>query len=361
MKRGLVLLAFAGIILIAGMFFASAGYHDVCNTEDNPDKHGVYINGVCFDCGEDDGICPDDYGASCKISGIIDPDCEYVEDAFWSEDGANPASVNPDDSDKCIMNFLPDEKTIYLVISSIGIDDGNRVNFTVRQYGSGDDIINENIHSDVSGGNVVASWDITSDEWDIAEVDDFFFEAVAEEYELDSKDPDYDPHGILTLNFSAEDEEVINVCSDYTDETNCSSDPETVGNNGVVSPYIPDDNPECEYPQEGFCAWSSSTEVCVQYVNRSDDPDNPECEPAPEQPCDYPTEEKIGDCDAGDQFFKVRYSSTTDGCDSWETQPIPCPAKLRVPFFGVYSIIASISIIALIYCFYFFASKKENL
>lgn len=36
---------------------------------------GIEIEGKCYDCGIADKVCPEDFGAECKV---IDPDCKII-------------------------------------------------------------------------------------------------------------------------------------------------------------------------------------------------------------------------------------------------------------------------------------------
>ena len=67
--------------------------------------------------------------------------------------------------------------------------------------------------------------------------------------------------------------------------------------------------------------------------------------------CSYESGDPIGDCQAGDAFFKATYTSGQEGCSDWTSGPIPCPRQLSVPFFGFYSFIASLFVIGLLYLF----------
>lgn len=40
------------------------------------DAGGVEIIGVCYNCGVDDEVCPEDFGANCKV---VDSDCENTK------------------------------------------------------------------------------------------------------------------------------------------------------------------------------------------------------------------------------------------------------------------------------------------
>ena len=72
-------------VLILGLVsFASAAVHPYCNPGNDPNIHGVYINGECYDCGEDDLVCPENYGADCGT--VADVDCAVEPEAFWSLD-----------------------------------------------------------------------------------------------------------------------------------------------------------------------------------------------------------------------------------------------------------------------------------
>ncbi|MBD3247525.1 hypothetical protein GF378_02800 [Candidatus Pacearchaeota archaeon] len=327
----------------------SSAYHPICDPGDDADVRGVYIDGTCYDCGDLDEVCPEDYNVQCAANGLPDDDCVYIEGSFWSKDGSNPITETEDS--KCKSDFSYGDK-MYMVISGIELANDVRVNFTVREFGFGygDEIVNGNIHANVSGGKVVGEWTIKEQEWIDAESTEFWFEAVAQGgYNLQSKSGSY---GILILNQTFEEDAGINVCEDYTNEDNCTNDVEGVAA-GPVRREDPEDS-ECYFNSTIYCGWDG--ENCnTTRTSEKQDPGNEGnglCrEENARDSCVYSQEEKIGNCEAGDQYFKVRYSTSDSesDCEPWETQPIPCPAKLRVPFFGTYSIIACISIIAIIY------------
>lgn len=43
--------------------------------ECNGKNGGVEVNGNCYDCGEADNVCPEDFGVECKA---VDPDCRMI-------------------------------------------------------------------------------------------------------------------------------------------------------------------------------------------------------------------------------------------------------------------------------------------
>lgn len=344
----IVLVLTSGLLLIE----VASAYHPVCDPGDDPNVRGVYIDGECYDCGDSDTVCPEDYGVQCSANGLPDPDCVYIEGAFWSKDGST--QISETEGSKCKSDFSYGDK-MYMVISGVELSNDVRVNFTVREFGFGygDEIVNDNIHANVSGGKVIGEWTIKEQEWIDAESSEFWFEAVAQGgYNLESKSGAYDPYGIIILNQTFEEDAGISSCEDYTDQTNCTNDVEDVPTTGPRRREDPEAS-DCYFNSTVYCGWVEG-ECLTMRTSEKQDPgneDNDLCnEDNARDACVYSQEEKIGNCEAGDQYFKIKYSAPEPyDCEPWETQPIPCPAKLRVPFFGTYSIIACISIITLIY------------
>ena len=227
MKKGVLFI----ILLLFSVTFISAGYNQFCNPDNNPNIHGVYIPGAepdpCFDCGDADGLCPTDYGVF-TCGDVEDPDCELVEEAFWSSDGSN--KVNE-------LEFTPDVTSIFMVIqnpSLIGIE--GLVSFTVREFDEGllgfDDIVNvdNEITGTVSEGKVIGEWKVTHEEWNEVDkgVTKFWFEADSSGGNLDSDD--YFSFGVINLTavYGELDDQIIS-CSDYKDGANCTDDNESIG------------------------------------------------------------------------------------------------------------------------------------
>jgi len=162
--------------------------------------------------------------------------------------------------------------------------------------------------------------------------------------------PITDRSGYLKINLTYGGKTYL-TCSDYTEdgENTCEDDDAGVGKREVSRQVA-----GCTYISTGSCFWNET--ACIQKQSAESIVGGTEeaCRPgARTASCEYPTEQKFGSCEVGDEFYRVSYISNTPvACPSFETQPIPCPKTLKLPFFGAYGIIASLSIIGLIYFFY---------
>lgn len=327
MKRGL-LLSIALILVLVG--FATA-QHPICDPDDNASIQGVYINGVCYNCGVSDLVCPEDYGANCGSEG--DSDCVLGAEAFWSLDGTS--AINE------LSVVLPDGRDVSLVVTDVS--DGESISFDVYEddgiLGFGDDYITT-LSATASGGKAIATWTITEDS--LNQTDDyeqFYFTANG----LSTKDrTDVYKFLNITTSFTGP---VITQCADYLDNVSCGEDIENV----ATGPGQRDDN-GCIYFLDWNCMWMDGS--CNLGSSETAAEDNePSCEGAMTEPCVYGQTEKQGNCEGGDDFFRISYSSTQAECEAWETGPIPCPAQVRLPFFSIFNIIASLAIISVIYAF----------
>lgn len=345
-------------MLLVLISMVSAECHPICNPinssgQCNETLHGIYIAGAisppgpCFNCGEVDGVCPSDFG---EISCLVyDADCAYVEDGFWSENGVTKTNY---------VEFTPGDKTMHMIINSISTDEGKGVNFSIYGTQTGFDLlVRSGINTTVAGGKANATWSVSEADWEKSfvdeSIDEFYFVAkVGGESDRISKS--YGIYGTLKLNATYEDEEVVGSCGDYDNESACLADSEGLGSLIIIDPDP--NNAGCALNVSRACVWAVST--C--YMQNRNVTDPPLCgNNSVDITCDYTTEDKIGDCST-DQFFFVRYSSNNPSeCPSWDTQPIPCPAKLRVPFFGIYSIVSVISIISLIYLMNFLIKREK--
>ncbi len=346
MKKRVFIVSILISIMLLNIGFISA-YHPVCDPN-NEGIHGVYINGVCYNCGDDDNICPSNYGADC--SGIVDPDCTYEPEAFWSLDGINKYQE--------VLNLDPTiGKEVFLVVKNINIDAGTELTLNIKES----DTLNDDDLGSITcvvdeNNNCNATWTIDSTNLENA------YGGMDEESTIDELGVLYFTiNGItsndLKINITYEEEAPeITSCSDYLDEENCTLDPESVGNKNL--PPDEEYSEGCFLTHEGSCAWING--MCSQSITQKEHPLNPEtCEEVEEITCNYPASMEIkSSCEGGEQFFTIKYISPDPNCEPWETQPIPCPAKLRLPFLTFYGILASISIIILGYVF--LNIKKSN-
>ncbi len=145
MKKGCIL-----VLLLLAMPFAIAD--DTPYAMDSQGKcsstaDGVIIGGYCFDCGKNDGICPDDFSAgTCTAA---DVDCCQVTAIKWTDSSGNEiTSANGGDSVK-------------LVLETTGKCSGQSVSFDILEA---DQFTNDDYLSDPSSvtigsnGKASASW-----------------------------------------------------------------------------------------------------------------------------------------------------------------------------------------------------------
>ncbi len=310
--------------------------HPICDQDDDPSTQGVYINGVCYDCGLDDLVCPENYGADC--GSILDPDCPVTTQAFWSLDEST--AINQ------LLVLLPDGTDVFLVVKNTGLEDGEEVSFDVFEN---DFLLDDDITSlttTVSDGKAVATWKVIQDDLDETEegdYDEFYFVADGDGLDISTRDRE-DAYEFLniTTTFTGS---VISQCADYLDNVSCEADAETVASGASQR-----DEDGCIYFLDWNCMWLEGS--CDLGSSETASEENaPSCDAANTNPCVYEQTEKQGDCEGGDDFFKVSYSSTQTECESWVTGPIPCPAQVKLGFFSMLNIIASLSIISVIYGF----------
>jgi len=60
----------------------------ICTYSPYQNSNGALICGICYDCGESDGICPDDFSTG-TCSSTADPDCCQVTSISWTDSSGN--------------------------------------------------------------------------------------------------------------------------------------------------------------------------------------------------------------------------------------------------------------------------------
>src|SRR4030042_2265668 len=328
MKRLVILL----ILMIALTSFISAQQYP-CDPDDNDSIQGGYIDGNCYDCSDEyeDGVCPEDYGADCK--GISDLDCAQTPQAFWSLTYGGTTA-----KDKVVVDgTVTGGKKVYLNLKNSGLSDG-ATTFDIYEPRLVFNNYFKDITATVSNGNAIANWTITSSGLeDIDYVNNKIYFRVGGQ-----------SSGGLIITVSYESQ--ITLCSNYNSNTTCIADNLNVGDDGVIDRV----DGSCIYTRIGYCSWNGKN--CMRTINETSSVAG--CDQA-RGSCSYPTEVKNGDCISGD-FFTVTYSSPTSGCEPWTTGFIACPAQLKLPFFGFFNIIASISIISIIYAFLIYKKRYQE-
>jgi len=335
-------------VLILGLIsFASALSHPICNPGNDPSIHGVYINGACYDCGENDLVCPENYGADCGA--VADVDCAVTPEAFFSLSNTS-LSLAP----KAQNVNLPEGKDFYLVVRNMEGPDGTSVTFEVYEDDSlilGDNKL-RTLSATQNAGKAIAKWHANEDDLDnlTNTENEIYFTATSSQWSKMYSSP------LSLLNITwIHGGPVITQCSNYTDNVSCKADDEDVGSIGIVTPRV---DGSCYYDITGNCSWNGT--ICQQTTNELARTGNPIGCGTARGSCVYDSTEETGDCSVED-FFTISYTSTADPirCAAWETGAIPCPAQVRLPFFSLLNIIASISIISVIYAF--LLKKKESL
>lgn len=295
----------------------------------NESINGVYIGGECFNCGEEDGICPEDFGAICEVS---DPECPQIPIYFWSEDESTQ------------IDTLFVDMSVGKTIKAIGVNTGLSGDVNIEVYEddgiSGDDSLGTIIGT-VTNGKLIGTYVIEeADNITGGKTDDPDLE-----YELYFKVNGERSNTLITT-FDYLGAEEIDSCGDYKNQSACNNDTENVG--GDVS-NIPPPDPvgDCVFGWEGMCVWNSTDckQETIQITISGTD-----CIPS-DVTCSYTEGPQIGDCDAGDDFYQITYETNDIGCEDWTSNPIPCARRLRVPFFGFYGFIVSALMIGLIYVF----------
>ena len=359
MKKS-VLIFILGLIIFSGFIIAQ---DHPCQGGDGS-IHGVEIGGECFNCNStfSDGICPDEFSDTKVCIEEWDFDCPPpVKENWWSESSSGYPAITPiteedptyfkqREADPLLID-LQSGKTLYLTIINTGLSQGENITFWIFESTGMHDVIKE-INGSVSNGKSVVP---------------FRIENIAD---LNGKESDGDPKeenkegDILELYFytNITDYDSI-VYSLFINTTYGEAGPSTkdCGIYNTLEECENDDDDQDgveDYRTEGDCTYVSYT-ICTWDGDSCNNDLGPEtilegteeeCEEGRRViTCSYTSGDSIGNCDAGDDFFKATYTSTQEGCDAWESGPIPCPRQLRVPFFGFYSFIASLFIIGLLY------------
>ena len=335
MRKGVAL--FLVLVSLISMVSAECIYGD-------QGAHGVEIGDICYDCGVEDSVCPKDYGAEC---GVRDNDCSYTQEVFWS--------LNEMTQINDITIDMITGGSVKLIVTETALTEGTEVTFDIYEadtFPNPDDFITTVTGSVVAGESTsaVGIWDVTAE--DIEKIGDYEFENPEFYFKATAVGLDSADSNLLNMTIVYGESVSVSVCGDYLDENSCIDDVSLVGNQNLPLDRIMG---LCTYHFNGECSWETIGEesTCDRITWESEDASNPEeCEDARGR-CTYIEESREGQCVTED-FYTIEYTSSTVGeeCPDWETQPIPCPVELKVPFFGIYSIIMTLSLIGLIYFFF---------
>jgi len=220
--------------------------------------------------------------------------------------------------------------------------------------GWGDDPIRVGVEAiqatviDSSIGLVVGGWIPTQSDLDRTENDykDFYFVASDGAGEFVDQSPHLELSSVTTIVCSA-----IGLCMDYRNEQDCNNDA-NLCQVGPFSVNLNSPNVDC-ITNNCQCFWDTDTSTCNSMWGNDDGN------------CKY-SEDSEDDC--GDMFLTYVFTAV------WETitgapQPaecaggenvVPCPAKVQLPFFNIYNVVAVIVIIVLIYLALNLKKKKPK-
>jgi hypothetical protein len=341
MQKKSVLFIFLISYLIAMSSFVLALHP--CQELYGADAHGVEIDGECFNCGIEDGICPEDFGADCSETG--DPECPTTKDGWWSESATGtPAASSSEDTP--LLIDLVNGQDVFMVVTNTGKANQD-ILFAIQELDNPilldghDDLGSVLVQSD-ENGRAVGTFSISS-------IDDLNEIGSDENSEGDVLELEFTAEGIsrvLWINTTMEGGDQNNKnCTIYTTTEDCTADADNQG--GVE--HVREDG-DCNYLSYTVCSWNGS--ACLNDLG-PETAEDPNCVNTRDVTCSYTSGDPIGDCKVEDAF-KATYvpvEGSPAECEAWQSGPIPCPQQLKVPFFGLYGFLASMFIISIIYLF----------
>lgn len=374
-----LVIAIIVIMCLSPIYAVTSTYCDERTDVNGNPIQGVEIMGSCYDCSvSSDGVCPEDYGASCDY--VYDADCD--QKFFWSKDGISEVTE---------MNVVPGKSFVFMTLSGSNFQKGDTAVFKIYEDDSPlpDQLIktkNKKLDDVLVGGGIMELWYISQDDIDKANegesgnIDDFYF--TVETFSQQS--------GELLLNVqSVEECEGIVTCSDYTEEECTDSDKcDVIDRDDEFTQYG-----SCTLRTRFFCGWDSENSVCESKEEETYDPtcggggggggfDWPKigtCQKTDKttDTCDdgwldqkwdgvwtWGADNSYTTCPSGvatdciDDGIKLRFDpqKKSTKCISGE-QSIVCPGELELPFFSIFNLIAAIGLIGLIY----FVFRRESL
>lgn len=299
--------------------------------------------------------------------------CKKVQIAYWGdEDGVFIDEIE----------VVVGETSVFMFLKNTELSEGTEVSFDIYE----DDPIFDDLIRTINGnvdseGNVGVSWTVTQDDLDATGEEDFnYFYFIANgrvSGEL-----------IITIAETPENCASINFCMNYETQSTCESD-----GCEVASDSVKETNPEIMCGEEidnGNCIEKTSCECVWDEIDGcgpSYETEVTSCDDGPETPltigkCSY-GEDTEDDCEDGFLTYSWEgnwvwgednvFNPNPDGDDyvydtsGWHYDPedasgkrtsekcadgnniIPCPAQIQLPFFGLYTAIATLVLIALIY------------
>ena len=315
----------------------------------------------------DDGLAEDcDSGANCIAPGETNectcPDgytsdgingCEWAGSAlaYWSDIISGNrlyTSVEP-------LGVIVGTTTVGMTLFDPFFTNGEEFYFEVWEKDAvGDDEIRTgaNVIDGIAGSGMVASsWTITSSDIDNAkgifgpeDEYEFYFKA----YESDGT-PIGTSEDLISTVIQAPVCEAITICMDYGTLERCENDLNTCKVAELSVELIQDDENFCD-DMICDCWWDITTSTCNSKWGL----------------CKYGESTEI-ECSAENLFLTYSWgASWNDGGESPANDCIggqnvvPCPAKIQLPFFNTYSIIAIIIVMVLIYFALSLRKKRKS-
>ncbi|GEM_PF-3585060 len=274
---------------------------------------------------------------------------------------------------------------ILLILKNSGLPEGTSVDFSIYEYDTWplDGYIRTITGTVNAEGNAIATWTVTQEDIDTASasplegaLENFYFKAngkVSNDLNITLIEESYCPS--------------IGICADYQTQGNCEVDL-----CGVAEASLPDI--DCSQRDiDCQCSWvvnESGPDKCAPtYTIRSQDGATAEgaeegfTVPSRIGTCTYNEDTESDDCEDGLLTYSWKaiwewdpanvFQTNPDGDDfvndetGWHYDPfnpdgsrasekcvdgsnvIPCPARIKIPFFNIYNLIATILFIVLIY------------
>ena len=244
---------------------------------------------------------------------------------FWSNDTVNEISS---------LNVVTGTTTVKLVLKNSGLAQETNVNFSIYENDLFlDDLIRTFEVSIDANGSAIVDWMITLEDLEktLNDYTEFYFE-------VNNVSSTYLSLNILEVSECAE----VVICSHYGAENNCADD------NCQVAEITAPNEVDCDgLTSNCYCSWDAVNE-CNLNVDLIEEETQEVI-----ATCRY-LESSVDDCADGFLSFSWTVSWNGDEEDKPSTctegsKVVECPARLRLPFFGFYNLIAGFLAIALIY------------
>jgi len=283
---------------------------------------------------------------------------------------------------------IPDSTTLTLVLVNSDLLNGEEVIFKIKESDTGpDDSVIILPPVQVEGGSATTTWSMTTedlekaasdnsilfpmDEQDISELGTFYFGVYYGENLLEESNS-------LEVTISSVECSYITLCMDYRTSDECNQDMcgaseySIESKDATVSCGETTTNPGgCDILTTCGCEWRDG--ICGAKKTENIEPNCDGNNPTVIGSCFY-EESTSDDCD--DDFLDYswtglwEYDELNTGppyydpdnkiaqCTS-DSQQVPCPAQIKLPFFGIFNLIATIIIISIIY--FLLGNKKKTI